>query len=356
MDAKTKPTRQSKPTPARMVESGQVAAFGHFDEPFQVNNIQEADVFGLGHVGARVFNRFRLKEWQHYAVFGPDFLFTFVAVNAHYLSNSFCYFVDRKNGAKAEHARVASPFSARIPDELWDSRCTFRASGFSVDIHNHLQRDRHTAKVSAVSKGMAPIEAELEFLADRAQHKPLEVILRLAPNRPAYSHKMACPAAGRIHIGNRVIELDPAKHLVLIDVHRAYYPYHMTWRWASCAGFDDQGRVVGLNLTHNVVADDTENNENAVWVGNRLSMLGAARFEFDQGDLLAPWTIRTLDDRCKVRFQPLGERAGSIQAGIVASDYHQPYGTFSGEAIDDEGRVHPIKDFFGVTEFHRARF
>jgi hypothetical protein len=340
-----------------MVEAGRVAAFGHFARPFRTVNIGEADFLGLGAVGARLLNRFRLKEWEHFAVFGPDFLFTFVVLDAHYLASSFCYFVDRSTGQKIEHHREGPSFVARLGAALWDDRCSFRLPGYRIDVHNHLEQGRHTARVDLAGRPGAPaLSADLEFRADLLRHQPLDVVLRLAPNRPAYSHKMACPAAGTIRIGERRIDLDPARDLVLIDVHKAYYPYRMTWRWASCAGFDAEGRVVGLNLTHNVIEDDHDNNENGLWVGDQLSMFEAARFTFDPEHLLEPWTIETTDGRCRLTFRPEGERAGVIQAGVVASDYHQPYGTFSGEAVDDAGRVHAIQDFFGVTELHRARF
>ena len=349
--------RTIQATPERMVEQGKITAFGHFDRPFRKVNIMEADVFGLGRVGTGLLNRFRLKEWQHFAVFGPDFLLTFVVVNAHYLANSFCYFVDREDGTMIEHHREGPPFLAKLADELWDDRCAFKKPGYAIDIHNHLDQKRHRARIDiSGASGKPGIAADLEFLADLDRHQPLAVVLKLGENRPAYSHKMACPASGTIRIGDRKIELDPTRHLVLVDVHKAYYPYRMTWRWASCAGFDDQGGVVGLNLTHNVIQDDTVNNENGLWAGDQLSMFESARFTYNEKSLLDPWRIETSDGRCKVDFTPEGERAGVINAGVVYSNYHQPYGTFSGEAIDDAGHKHAIKDFFGVTEFHRARF
>ena len=350
-------TRPMQETPARMVEHGRISAFGHFRRPFTCNNILEADLFGLGTLGSKLLNPLRLKDWQHVAVFGPDFLFTFVIVNTGYLSSSFCYFVDRQSGERFEYQREASPGVAKLARELWADQCHFRRPGYRIEIDNALQQNRHQARIAIAADASVPrLDAELTLLADLERYQPLEVVLRLAPNRPAYSHKMACPAAGRIQLGERTIELDPATCLALIDVHKAYYPYRMAWRWASCAGYDAQGRVVGLNLTHNVIKDDTENNENGLWVGDQLSLFGAARFTFDERNLLAPWRIETEDGRVALTFSPQGERAGRINALLIASDYHQPYGTFFGHATDAAGVTHPINDFFGVTECHRARF
>ena len=64
--------------------------------------------------------------------------------------------------------------------------------------------------------------------------------------------------------------------------------------------------------------------------------------------LLEPWRVETADGRCRVEFRPEGERAGRINLGVLSSDYHQPYGTFSGTAVDDSGREHAIRDYFGA--------
>lgn len=350
-------SRPMKETPARMVENGRMVEFGHFRTPFRTINILEADIFGIGGLASKLVNPLRLKEWQHFAVFGPDLLLTFVVLNTHYLSNSFCYFVDRPSGQMTEYHRDAPPFTARLARELWNDECRFKLSGYRIDVRNRLEQGRHEASIDIRGAGGKPgIHADLEMLADLNRYQPLIVALKLAPNRPAYSHKMACPVRGRVRVGDREITLDEKRHLVLIDVHKAYYPYQMAWTWASGAGFDEQGRVVGFNLTHNVIEDDEENNENGLWVGDRLSMYAAARFTFDQAKVTAPWRVETTDGRCKLDFHPEGERAGKINLGVVYSDYHQPFGVFRGQATDDEGRVHEIRDYFGVTEFHRARF
>ncbi len=63
--------REAKNTPPRLVEAGHVVEFGHFRDEFRDLNIGDADVFGLGPL-ARFANPFRLKEWQHFAVFNDE--------------------------------------------------------------------------------------------------------------------------------------------------------------------------------------------------------------------------------------------------------------------------------------------
>ncbi|MCC6157304.1 MAG: DUF2804 domain-containing protein [Deltaproteobacteria bacterium] len=349
-------TREAKPTPPRMVEAGRVVEFGHFREEFRDLNISDADIFGIGALG-RLVNPFRLKEWQHFAIFNDEVLLTFVIVNTHYLSNSFCYVVDRRTGEMTEHHREAPPWTARVAKGIHDDHCEFRVRGYDIDVKNRLDEKRHDARIAiAPGKKTPGIDAAITMHADPDQHPPLVVVLRLADNRPAYSHKMACPVSGRVCVGEREYAFDPRNSLALIDVHKAYYPYRMTWSWASGAGFAPDGRVIGFNLTHNCVKDDGENNENAIWIGDRLTVLPAARFTFNEHDLRKPWRVATTDGRCDVEFFPSGERRGRINLGVVASDYHQPFGVFRGHAIDDDGKTHHFHDVFGVTERHHARF
>ncbi|MCL4233168.1 MAG: DUF2804 family protein, partial [Deltaproteobacteria bacterium] len=299
-------TREVKPTPRRMIEAGRVVEFGHFRDEFRDLNIGEADIFGIGALG-RIANPFRLKEWQHFAVFNDDVLLTFVIVNTHYLSNSFCYVVDRRTGTMTEHHREAPPWTARVAKGIHNDRCAFRGRGYDIEVINRLDEKRHDARIAIAPGKRAPdIDAAITMHADPDRHPPLVVALRLADNRPAYSHKMACPVSGRVRVGEREYAFDPACSLALIDVHKAYYPYRMTWSWASGAGFDPDGRIVGFNLTHNCVTDDEENNENAIWIGDRLCVLGAARFSFEERDLRKPWKIATTDGRCEVEFFPAG--------------------------------------------------
>lgn len=94
--------------------------------------------------------------------------------------------------------------------------------------------------------------------------------------------------------------------------------------------------------------------KNCLWVGERLSLFDAARFDHDD-DILRPWRIATTDGHCKLEFSLLGKCSGRIDVGVLMLDDHQPYGTFRGEAVGDEGVWHEIRDYFGVTKTHRAR-
>ena len=345
--------RELKKTPARFCEDGRVAEWGAFASPFTELNIHDVRVPGV----PGFLTKYRLKEWQHFAVVGEDFLFAFVVFTSHYLSPSFCYFVDLKTGEMVEHHREVPGGHSKVSRELFNDRCLFAKPGYRVEVKNRLAANRHEAVIDiAKTKKLPAIRAKIEMHADLAAIQPLVVCLPISENRPLFTHKMLCPAAGRIEVGERTVDLDPARCHALIDVQKTFYPYDTLWRWATFAGIDAQGRRIGINLVQNMIEDDTTYNENAFWCDGKQSLLGAARFSLDLANVLAPWSIETTDGRCRLAFTPQGERADRINLGVILSDYHQPFGRFTGEVTDDAGEVHAIDGCLGVTEFHKARF
>lgn len=153
---------------------------------------------------------------------------------------------------------------------------------------------------------------------------------------------------------NYTVEMDEG--IALVDVSKAFFPYTSFWNWATCAGHDDQGRLVALNLGEGINIRGEEFNDNCLWVDGSIYFLGQPRFEFDGKALLKPWHIETGTRSCMLDFEPQGERHGKVNALVVMSDFHQPYGTFNGTATDPDGCVNRIDDYFGVAEHHVARY
>lgn len=346
-----------KETPDRMVENGRVVEFGAFRSPFRRTNMSEARISVAGMTLPRFYSRIRLKEWQHFGIVGEDFYFGFAIVDAKYLGNSFCYFLDRATGTVVEHDRIAPPGTAMVARELRHDECGFRFMGYEIRIENHLEDSLHAAEVGINgSRGKPGIRAEIEVIEDLEKIEPLEMVSRLKGNRPAYTHKVACPARGEITVGARTYSFEQDTGIAIIDVQKTFFPYRTFWDWATCGGHDEAGRIIALNLGRGIETKDEGYCDNCLWVDGKISFLGEADFTLDENAVLDPWHIETAERRCVLDFKPEGERWGRINALVVMSDFHQPYGSFRGTAVDSDGRTHEIRDFFGVVEHHLARF
>ncbi|MDP8223139.1 MAG: DUF2804 domain-containing protein [Candidatus Lernaella stagnicola] len=350
--------RSINATPPWLVKDGRVVDFGLFRSPFKNLNIHEAKLFPRWQSAPRWVTNLRLKEWQHVAVVHKDFALGFAVVDSHYLGTSFCYFVDRSTGTHVEHNRQTSSRKVRVAGELWNDTCLFEQPGYRIEILNRLDTGRHLVNIAVSAQGDLPeITAEFEMLADLTATEPLIVVLPIdGKNRPLYTHKAPCPVRGTMNLGGTLVEMTPENDFAMLDVQKTFYPYRTFWNWATCVGRNAEGRSLALNLVENIITDDERYNENCLWVDGKLTPWSAVRFQFNDKDLMAPWHIETTDGRCRLDFHPQGERQEKINFGIVLSDFHQPYGLFSGTVVDAQGTEHEIKDFYGVCERHLARF
>ena len=175
---------------------------------------------------------------------------------------------------------------------------------------------------------------------------PLSVCLPVGRGRAMYSQKVPLPVEGTLQWGSRRIELAADQTTGIFDIHKAHYPHHTWWRWATLAGRDDRGSLVAINLTHNLVQDDAFH-ENALWIDGELSLLPKPAFDL-AGDA---WTVEA-GDGTALRFDGDGERREDLDLlGLLRSRFRQRYGRFSGTAA---GRA--ISGAWGLMEDHDSRW
>jgi hypothetical protein len=339
-------------TPAALVENG-TPHLGLFRAPLRSVNILDTDPFTAFGLTPRAWRNARLKEWQHFSVITKTHFVGIAVVNAKVMGASWCYALSRATGEIVGHERKTPLRGPAVPRELWNARFTFDAPSYSVAVHNHLDQGRHLVTFDVSGKGGAALRGRLEIAEVLADVQPIEACLPLRGRAVFYTHKVPCPVGGELIVGGERFELDPKTDFALLDVHKAYYPVQTWWQWATFAGRDKKGRLIGANLTHNVNPDDEAHNENGIWHDDRLSLLAAARFTIPD-DILKPWKIATTDGRADLTFQPKGIRQELIDYKIIRSWYRAPLGTFSGKLVDDEGTTHEVRDLFGICEHHKV--
>lgn len=327
----------SGPPPRLLHDDGTVARFGMYDGPIPDVDLIDAKIPGR----PGLLGRLRLKRWQHMCIVHPEAALTFAVVDAGYLRLGWARFVDRTTGASFEHGVKSPVLSMAIARSLTDDRTRLQGGGLRVDIHNHLRASRHLVTVEASGRRAPPISAELCVHADWT---PLVVNLPLGRGRSMYSHKAVQPVSGWFEAGGRRYDCTRSDCFAILDIHKAHYPRRTFWNWATLVGRVGE-RTVGLNLTRNVVVDDTFH-ENAEWTDGELALLDAARFDFSDD---ARWRVGTADGRVDLTFQAQGERREDLNLGVIVSVFRQRFGTFAGHIGD-----HEISEAFGLMEDHRS--
>ncbi len=348
--------RKVEETPEKLVGRDGMVRYGTFRRPFEEVNILDAPLAPWGPLPSTL-RRQRLKEWQHYGIITPDRYFGMVIFDAKFMGVSFVYCYDRSSKVFTEHSRQGRGGTARVARQLYRGECEFRQRGYSLAFRNRLEQGYHLLSFDiAARKGLPAMRGEFRLEEDLDRLEPLVQVSPVRPWRPLYTHKAALPVSGWAEVGGERVELDPARDIALMDEQKTYYPYFSFWEWSTGAARDGQGRIIAFNLCRNMIKDDEWANENCLWVDGKISLLSAARFDFERSDLMRPWRMRTTDGRVHLVFQPQGERAEKIDLGLIKSDFHQPFGLYGGHLVDDAGVIHRVDDMFGLAEHHLTRY
>jgi hypothetical protein len=151
-----------------------------------------------------------------------------------------------------------------------------------------------------------------------------------------WTRKQPVRATGLVTLEGRTVALDA---LGLVDDSAGYHARRTAWEWSAGAGAAVDGATVAWNLVSGV-HDDPAASERTVWVDGVAHEVGPVTF--------APG----LDAVGALRFEAEAERVRRDDLLVLASDYRQPIGAFSG-TLPDGTRLASGQ---GVMERHRARW
>ena len=168
-----------------------------------------------------------------------------------------------------------------------------------------------------------------------------------------YNQKINCMAAkGYVNLGDQSYIFRPEESFGVLDWGRGVWTYKNTWYWGSSSGLLD-GVPFGFNIGCGF-GDDSEATENMLFYGHKAHKLSRVTFNIPTlngvDNYLEPWFFTSDDDRFKMIFHPIIDRAAKTNLGILCSDQHQVFGLYTGRVVLDDGTVLTIKDFLGFAE------
>ncbi len=299
--------------------------------------------------------RARRKSWQHVAVFTPELCLSLAAVNAGVLNSAFVCAVERGTGSVADFSLVRLPGVVHVPGRVSGASFGWRTRELTVEYRHKSPLEGEISVVTKPGAGRAAVVAELSFAPADVDTPALSTLLPFRSGLPFYSLKGPCRVSGSVRVGHREYKVDGERDLLLLDYHRASYPWKTQWRWATLGWRMPDGRCATLNLTKNIIDDERHGNENVLWCGEVLEELANARFEVP-ADLGGNWHVGTEDGSVNLEFRPFASRRDSTGAGPVSSAYAQLFGRFYGSVVSGSGERILVEDVVGVVEDHNVRW
>lgn len=277
----------------------------------------------------------RQKRWLWFGALSDDLAVGAAIVRTGYAANVFCWAFDRREpGFREDVSRVLPRPAVSVAPTAASG-----VVGSYGAIFENLQvvRDGDVWSIDG-RVGDVRLDVRIEEHAD-----PITAICPVGgvDRGVNVTRKQACATmTGSVRASTSRTELEAVP--AFIDHSHGMLAGETVWQWAIGHGRADDGYPVGFNL----VASFNDGLENVVWLDDEPHAAGEVHFDFDPESLASPW--RVTGEEIDLQLAVEGVRSQTLDLGVVASEYAQPIGRWS-------GHVHgQTVNGVGVAEHHRS--
>jgi hypothetical protein len=329
---------------------GSLTQVGWSPQPLLDCNLENAQFYRM-----RMFQRFRIKRWDYYAIFTPTLFFSATIADLGYAGNIFVYLIDfSKNELHEEGLVIPLSRGIKLPrnsdqgiSEFTDKRLYLKFEAFPGGRYIQVSWPAfHDGKGISADITLHPTPV----------HESMTIVIPITQHRFYYNRKINClPATGSIDYGGYHEILSPDSSLGSLDWGRGVWEYKSFWNWASASGFLPNGQTVGLNLGCGF-GDLSAASENCLILNGKVHKLAQVNFGYSSSNFMQPWKFTDSENRLDLNFVPFKERLAKTNLGIITSEVHQMFGRYSGTVLADDGQTININNLVGFAEEHQAQW
>jgi hypothetical protein len=294
--------------------------------------------------------KWRIKEWDYYAVLNESYGLAFTVSDNGYLGLVSVTFFDFVNGTETSDT-ILTPLPMgkyKLPNTTAKGDVHFKNKRFAID---YLVKDGARQILCTVKnfKDGQDLSADITL-----QQPPMDTMVIATPWKESpkafyYNQKMNClRASGKATLGSQEFIFRPETDFATFDWGRGVWTYKNTWYWGSGNGIVN-GKTFGFNIGYGF-GDTAAATENMLFYDGKAHKLDQIQFHIPKESYLKPWRFSSNDGRFEMDFLPILDRASTINALVISTDQHQVFGRISGKAILDNGEVLHIKDMLCFAE------
>ncbi|MBK7147928.1 MAG: DUF2804 domain-containing protein [Bacteroidetes bacterium] len=294
--------------------------------------------------------RWRIKEWDYYAVISRHFGLACTVSDNGYLGLVSVTLFDFDK--KTEHTKtILTPLplgSYNLPATTSEGTVCFK--------HKQMEMEFKTTPGQRTLHCSVPDFLPGQHLkaAIVLQQPPMDTMVIATPfsEDPKafyYNQKINClRASGTVQSGSNTFRFDPDTDMATFDWGRGVWTYRNTWYWGSGNGWV-QGKPFGFNIGYGF-GNTTTATENMLFYDGKAHKLEHVTFHIPPDSFLQRWKFSSSDGRFEMDFVPILDRAALINAIVVSTDQHQVFGYLSGTAILDNGERLQIENLLCFAE------
>jgi len=303
----------------------------------------------------------RNKRWDYWAILAGDLTLSAVYADVDYLGLAEVWWADLQSGRTGGRGTmVPGARGFELPERPGTAPLRIQRSRLQLEISDDASGATHLgARWEERDGNPGVLDATVELPPG---HESLNVVIPWSERRFQFTSKhQARPASGELVVGERRSTFGNAlggeEAWGVLDVGRGRWPYRTRWNWGGGAGrAGDAGPIVGLQIGGRWT-EGTGFTENGVTVDGRLTKLGKElRWEYEWDDPLRPWRVEDPDGRLRLELSPRYDKHSRTELGILGTEVHQVFGTWSGRFEPDEGPPIAFSALQGFAEESRSRW
>ena len=329
--------------------NGSLSTAGWSRQPMLDCNLENASFYSL-----KFLQPLRVKRWDYYAIFTPNYFFSFTVSDIGYMGMMFAYVLDFKTATFQEESIIA-PFAKGVDLPRNSQEGISHFDNGKVSLRFSVEDGARHLQVNWPQFGETSLSADIR-LDCPPDHESMTITIPIEKQRFYYNRKINCmPASGWVRYGETEHTLTPDTCLGQLDWGRGVWAYSSFWLWASSSGTLPDGRTLGLNMGYGF-GDTTAASENAFILDGKVHKLGTLKFEYDAEHFMKPWRMKDDNGRLDLVFTPFYERVAKTDLKVLNSEVHQMFGRYRGTLVTDDGDSFVIEDLVGFAEEHHAKW
>jgi hypothetical protein len=292
----------------------------------------------------------RIKEWETFYIQDDRYYLQARLSNLKYYRSAHVMMYDRETKEQLEYSKIIPGGGWRLPQNLKNDSVDSRSRGFFFRIHSWLDTERVNIELNIKRNRKEPaFTAHVTFDLALGKTMPMAVSLLFSDHRNMYAYKALTAVRGDVVSGGKHIYFDPAKTSGMFCDFKGYFPYNMRSTWCTGMGFDNRNRRFGFALGENQAKESFKNNENALWVDGKLTLLPPVKIT-QSGGSESDWIIQDMEGMVDLVFTPKELKRNTGNFIFSVSDYETPIGHFNGLLVNNEGEELPVRNVWGTVE------
>ncbi|TYT73943.1 DUF2804 domain-containing protein [Desulfobotulus mexicanus] len=328
------------PTPIICKKTGR-PVYGHHGGPVTINRKDFRLLSAMGKAVPGWLPRLKYRQFMFFGISDQDFFAGVALADLNFAQQAFFY-VRPATSQPWVNASAMSllPANSMDPESEFPD-FFFQKSGLTLRFQKNLLEAKYK-------------DAHLQILLGESP-SPLRLCTRTGWRGWTFTRKAASiPASGSFRCRDVHKDLSQESCRALTDRTCGILRRETFWNWAAATGILADGQEFGMNLAWGV--NETGFTENRIWINGQPLNLGPVIFKVPEKRSSDPWQIHSEDKSLCLIFQPSWTKSQRVNAGLIATDFIQNTGIFSGKIQIRGDSPLILSDMPGWTEDHYVRW